>query len=72
MSEDEIKLLLKQNIELSQMIYADLEKQRKIRKWTLIISIVVIVLPLIASIFIIPWAFGNISDYYGEVFDLLK
>ena len=72
MSEEEIKLLLKQNIELSQMIYADLEKQRKIRKWTLIISIVVVVIPLIASIFIIPWAFGNINSYYGEVFDLLK
>ncbi|MDP2684661.1 MAG: hypothetical protein Q8P20_06505 [bacterium] len=72
MSEEEIKDLLKQNLQLTRAIYESMEKQRKIRKWTLIISIAVIVIPLIASIFIIPWAFGNISDYYQEVFDLLK
>jgi len=70
MSEEEIKELLNKNIQLSEKILESLERQRKIRMWTLIIGIGIIVVPLIASFFIIPWALGNLGDYYGNLLDI--
>jgi len=70
MSEQELTQLIQRNIQLSEQILAAMEKQRKIRMWTLIIGIALIVIPLIASIFILPWALGNLGDYYGNILDL--
>jgi len=70
MSEEEIKELLNKNIQLSEKILESLERQRKIRMWTLIIGIAIVVVPLIASIFNIPWALGNLGDYYGDLLDI--
>lgn len=70
MSEEEIKQLLNKNIELSERIYQSLEKQRKIRRWTLIIGLVVIVLPLIIAIISIPWILSTMESYYGGLLNL--
>jgi len=46
-------------------IYLSVEKTRKYFLWTLIVTIVTIVLPLIALIFIIPWMLNTMSSAYG-------
>lgn len=66
MSEEEIKQLLNKNIQLTEKVYESLERQRKIRLWTLILGIVVIVLPLIAAAFAIPWMLNTVESYYGD------
>lgn len=70
MSEEEIKQLLNKNIQLTEKIYESLERQRKIRLWTLILGIVVIVLPLIAAAFAIPWMLNTVESYYGDTLGL--
>ncbi len=70
MSEEELKQLLNKNIELSEKIWISLEKQRKIRLWTLIIGIAVIVLPLIAAAVAFPWMVKTIQDYYGATLNI--
>lgn len=67
MSEEEIKGLLQKNIDISEKIFQEVEKQRKIRKWTLIIGIIFIVLPLILALVSIPWIIGNYESYYGDI-----
>lgn len=46
-------------------IYVSVEKTRKYFLWTLIITIVVIVLPLIAIMVLLPWFMGTLSAAYG-------
>lgn len=70
MSEEEIKTLLNKNIAISEQIFQSLEKQRKIRMWTLIIGVAVIVLPMIAALFVVPWAIGNLEFYYDDLLSL--
>ncbi|MFA5134338.1 MAG: hypothetical protein WC505_00955 [Patescibacteria group bacterium] len=65
MSEEELKQLLNTNIELTRSVYESLERQRKVRLWTLILGIAVIVLPLIAAAFAVPWMISTIESYYG-------
>jgi type II secretory pathway component PulF len=57
--EEEIKKKLQQHQELLEKIYKSVEKTRKYFLWTLIISLVVFVIPLIILIFILP-SFVNI------------
>ncbi len=66
MNEDLIKKIEDQQIKIDQ-IYKSVEKTRKYFKWTMIITIVIIVLPLLASIFIIP---SFISSYTSALNDL--
>lgn len=70
MSEEEIKQLLNRNIELSEKIWQSLEKQRKIRLWTLIIGIAVIVIPLIITAIAFPWMMHTIQNYYGSMLNI--
>jgi hypothetical protein len=70
MSEEEIKQLLNRNIELSEKIWQSLEKQRKIRLWTLIVGIAVIVLPLIVAAIAFPWMMSTIQNYYGATLNI--
>jgi hypothetical protein len=48
-------------------IYISVEKTRKYFKWTMIITIIVIVLPLLASILVIP---AFISSYTSALSDI--
>ncbi|MDA2936152.1 hypothetical protein MYX06_02960 [Patescibacteria group bacterium AH-259-L05] len=63
--EQEILKKVEENAKNLEKIYASVEKTRKYFRWTLIITIAVIVLPLIASVFVIPWLIGNITSLYG-------
>ena len=46
-------------------IYASIEKMRKYFLWTMIITIVTIVLPIIALIFVIPWFLSVMGNAYN-------
>lgn len=48
-----------------EKIYISVEKTRKYFQWTLIITIVVLVLPLILMVFAIPSFIGTYSDLMG-------
>ena len=52
--EDEIKKQFNQQQELLEKIYKSAEKTRKYFLWTLIISLVVFVIPLIILVFVLP------------------
>lgn len=65
MPDEELKMLVKQNLELTQKIFASLERQRRIRFWTLMFGIAVIVIPLIVMAAMLPWIFKTFSSYYG-------
>ncbi len=67
MADEELKILIQKNIELSEKILVSLEKQRQIRRWTLIITLIVVVLPLIITLISLPWMIQTIQSYYGEL-----
>ena len=46
-------------------IYVSVEKTRKYFMWTLIITVVTIVLPLLAMVILIPWMMNILSSAYG-------
>ncbi|HEC32690.1 MAG TPA: hypothetical protein ENI63_00330 [Candidatus Kaiserbacteria bacterium] len=52
--EEETKRRLDEQGILLEKIYTSVEKTRKYFMWTLIISLVVFILPLIGMIFVIP------------------
>ena len=52
--EEEIKRRLDAQAELLEKIYRSTEKTRKYFLWTMIISVVIFVLPLISLVFVIP------------------
>lgn len=62
MEQEILKKIEEQNKKLDEII-ADVEKMRKYFFWTLIITIAVVVLPLIALMFIIP---QFLSVYGGD------
>jgi len=70
MSEEEIKKLLVRNIELSEKIHQSVEKQRKYRLWSLVITIVFFGIPLIIALVAIPWIISTIQSYYGSIVNI--
>lgn len=48
-----------------EQIYISVEKTRKYFMWTLIITIITVVLPLIALAFVIPFFMSSITEGYG-------
>jgi len=46
-------------------IYVSVEKTRKYFQWTLIITVVTIVLPIVVLIIMIPWLMSTLSSAYG-------
>ena len=46
-------------------IYQSIEKMRKYFLWTLIVTIVTIVLPLVALVLILPWFINVITSAYS-------
>lgn len=49
-------------------IYTSVEKTRKYFLMTMIVSVVMFVLPLIALAFVVPMFLGTLTTSYGEVF----
>jgi len=60
--EEDVKKQLDEQSDLLIKIYISSEKTRRYFLWTLIISVVVLVLPLIGLIFVIP----NFLDIYSS------
>ena len=62
MMEEEIKKQLAEQDELLKKIYKSAEKTRKYFLWTLIISVVVFILPLLGMIVVLPKVIGIYSS----------
>ena len=63
--EEETKKRLDAQDELLEKIYISVEKTRKYFFWTLIISLVVFILPLIGLVFILPKFFNTYIQALG-------
>ena len=65
MKPEEIKEKLEAQEKMLLNIYISVEKTRKYFMWTLIITIVMFVLPLIGILFVIPPLLNSISSIYS-------
>ena len=63
--EQEILIKLEEQEKKIDAIYKSVEKTRKYFLWTLIITVVTILLPLVALIFVIPWFLKIITSAYS-------
>ena len=48
-------------------IYENTRKTKNYMKWQLYITIILVVLPLLASLFIVPMVIGSLSSSYGSL-----
>ena len=62
--EELLKKLEEQQVKIDAM-YVSVEKLRKYFLWTLIITAVTIVLPLVALMFILPSVMSTLTSAYG-------
>ncbi|HAV10943.1 MAG TPA: hypothetical protein DCX32_00125 [Candidatus Moranbacteria bacterium] len=63
--ENEILQKIQEQDQKLADIYRSIEKMRKYFLWTLVITIVTVVLPLLALAFIIPWLLKTLSSVYS-------
>ena len=70
MADDELKQLLSENKALMQKILVEMERQRRMRRWSMIITLVLVVLPLIIAAAALPWMIKTIESYYGGALTL--
>jgi polyferredoxin len=63
--DNEIKQALEQMSEKIDKVYDSAEKTRKYFLWTLIISVLVVVLPLLGFVLVIPSLFSMVPDLSG-------
>jgi hypothetical protein len=63
--EKEILIRLEEQEKQLKEIYKSVEKTRKYFLWTLIITVVAILLPLIGLVFIIPWFLSILTQAYS-------
>ena len=67
MMDEDLRKELAAQRELLEKVYRSSEKMRKYFKWTLIITVALVVLPLIGLIFAIPVFFSSFSQLYQGV-----
>lgn len=63
-NEEQIIEMLKKNEQIMQQVYISVEKTRKYFMWSVIITILMFVLPLIGLILVIPYF---LSSYVGAL-----
>lgn len=63
--EQEILNKLSEQEKKIDAIYVSVEKTRKYFLWTLIITVVMIILPIIALALLIPWMLKILTSAYG-------
>lgn len=63
--EQEIMKKLEEQDKKIDAIYKSVEKTRKYFLWTLIITIITVVLPMVAAAFVVPWALKTMISAYG-------
>ena len=66
MEQDIIKKLEEQDKKID-LIYISVEKTRKYFQWTLIITVVTVLLPLIALAFVIPFFLNTFQSTYSNL-----
>ncbi len=62
MNNDNLEKELKDQRLIIESIYNSVEKTRKYFMWSLIITVVFLVLPIVAMIFVIPFALSSYSE----------
>ena len=62
MNNEDLKKELIEQRAIIDSIYVSVEKTRKYFMWSLIITVAFIVLPLIAMVFVIPFAISSYSS----------
>lgn len=67
MESEEIKQKLQAQEKMLLDIYSSVEKTRKYFLWTLIITIVMIVLPIIGMMIIVPPLLNSITSMYSGI-----
>jgi hypothetical protein len=63
--DDDIRKQLEDQAKKIDLIYRSVEVTRNYFKWTLIITVAVIVLPLIGMLFMIPALMSMVGQYSG-------
>ena len=63
--EQEILNKLNEQEKKIDAIYVSVEKTRKYFQWTLIITVITIVLPIVALIILIPWLMSTLGSAYS-------
>ena len=63
--EQELLKKLEEQEKKIDAIYVSVEKTRKYFQWTMIITVVTIVLPIVAIIILLPWLMNTLSSAYG-------
>lgn len=53
--------------EMLQEIYENTSKTKAYMKWQLYITIVMVVLPLLAAIFLVPFVLSNLANTYSSL-----
>ena len=64
MEQDILQKLEEQDKKID-LIYISVEKTRKYFQWTLIITVVTVLLPLLAMIIAIPWLMSTLGNSYS-------
>lgn len=64
MEQDILNKFEEQNKKID-LIYTSVEKTRKYFQWTLIITVVTVLLPLLAMIVAIPWLMSTLGNAYS-------
>ncbi len=64
MDQELINRLDEQDRKLSE-IKDSVEKTRRYFLWTLIATVVTVLLPLLALVFLVPWLLATLSSSYG-------
>jgi hypothetical protein len=62
---DELIQKIEEQQQKIDAIYVSVEKLRNYFKWTLIITLITVVLPLVALMFILPWFVKTLTSAYG-------
>lgn len=63
METDVVAKLAEMDQKIDRM-FKSVEKLRRYFLWTLIITLITVVLPLVALLFVAPWALGILSNTY--------
>lgn len=53
--------------EMLKEIYENTRKTKNYMKWQMYITIILVVVPLLAAIFIVPFVFSSLSSTYGSL-----
>lgn len=62
---DEVLKKIEEQNKKIDAIYVSVEKTRKYFQWTFIVTVVLVVLPMLALVFVIPWFISAMQGAYS-------